>query len=253
MKISHFLILITNLMVIGATTAQDQNILFNINDKISKAQSESFETDVDLLAPIIASLEELEENGSNHWKEYWIAYAKFQQSMYWAYNPESVDEEKAKVITQEAITILENIDKKNVEDYALLGYVKGYSLQWTSFLKIPKESGKAGKWVAKSVELDAENPRANMVFGNNDYHTPPMFGGGKKAEKYLLNAISLFEEEVKNPFMPSWGLPNAYQMLVQTYIKKDMLEKAAETVKKGLEIFPDNSTLRELEKKILDQ
>ncbi len=251
MKNLPILLSIAASLMLSVLTAQESNPLYNLTDRISEAQSQSFRSGTDQIAAIITSIESYEEAGSGHWKEYWLAYAKYQQSMVYAYG-QQVDEDKAKAITKEAITILDDLNEKNVEHYALLGYMKGYSLQWVSFLKIPKESGKASKWVAKALELGPDNPRANMVFGNNDFYTPAMFGGGKKVEKHMLKAISLYKEQIANPYMPSWGMPEAYQMLTRHYLKKDQYELAMETIQEGIARFPNHVTLQKLETKVTE-
>ncbi len=241
------------LIVVSSLVGQEDHPLYNINDRILSAQDESFRDGVDKIEALLTPINAYEETGNGHWKAYWTAYTKFQQSNFWAYNSYHKDEDIAKELTGEAIKILSDIKDKNAEDYALLGYIKGYSLQWISFLKMPKESGKAGKWVAKAVEMAPDNPRSNMVFGNNDFYTPKMFGGGKAVESSMQKAISLYKEAVPNPYMPSWGMPKAYQMLTRHYLKNDMIAQAKATITEGLQRYPEHKTLQSLEDKVLEQ
>ena len=77
-----------------------------------------------------------------------------------------------------------------------------------------------------------------------------MFGGGKKVEDHMLKAISLYKEQVSNPYMPSWGMPEAYQMLTRHYLKQDRFDEAKQIIDEGVEQFPNHVTLQKLEAKV---
>jgi hypothetical protein len=71
--------------------------------------------------------------------------------------------------------------------------------------------------LAKAITLNSENPRAYYLKGNNVFHTPKQFGGGKtKAKALFEKAASLFSSEGnRNQLMPSWGNVHNNMMLKQ--------------------------------------
>ena len=248
----HVSILILNLLIgMEALIAQNSsNYLFGIEEKIMNARSQSFELDDN--APLLAvldSLSAIDNLGATHWKEYWTSYALYQKSIFAAYG-KSPDEAQGKQAVEEAINTLKDVKSKNVEDYAMLGMTKGFSLQWKSMFAMAKESSVASKWAKTAVAMDDQNPRAQYVFGNNDFHTPTIFGGGKKAEEYLTRAIALFKESVPNPLLPSWGMQDTYYMLVSAKLKADNNEEAKEVLAEALLRFPENNRLLGLKNKI---
>jgi tetratricopeptide (TPR) repeat protein len=246
---SFIVIALTILSIHYTSIAQNsENLLMGIESKIMDARDASFEKDdISPILTIIESLQKMENQGTTHWKEYWTAYALYQKSIFSAFG-KSKDEDQGKEDVENAINILKDVGDKNVEDYALLGMMKGFSLQWKSMFAIAKESSIASQWAKTAVELDKNNPRAAYVFGNNDFHTPGIFGGGKKADEYLTKSISLYKESLPNPMMPSWGMEDAYYMLINTKLKADKDDTASELLAEALEKYPTNNRLLSLKK-----
>lgn len=243
----QFWLLLVTLGVQALLAQEAPNQLFGIEDKIVEAQHLSFhQSDEAPLQEVLQLLSSAEDIGDTHWKDYWTGFTHFRRSIYLAYN-QNANEDKAKAAAEMAIEILDAIENKNSEDYALLGYVKGFSLQWKSGLAIAKQAAIAGKWVKLAVQADDQNPRAQFAFGNNNFHTPAIFGGGKKADEYITRSIALYKESIPNPLMPSWGMDEAYTMLVRTKLKAKKTEEAETLVAEALERFPENRNLRKLQ------
>ncbi len=222
------------------------NQLFGTEDKIVEAQHLSFQqSDEAPLQEVLQLLSSAQDVGDTHWKDYWTAFTHFRRSIYFAYN-RNANEDKAKTAAEQALTILDAIEDKNSEDYALLGYIKGFTLQWKSVLAMAKQSSMTSKWVKLSVEMDDRNPRAQFAFGNNNFYTPGIFGGGKKADEYLTRALALYKESIPNPLMRSWGMDEAYQILIRTKLKADKKSEAKSLLAEALERFPDHRNLQKL-------
>ena len=134
---------------------------------------------------------------------------------------------------------------KNSEDYALLAMLQGFSIQFKG-MKAMFISRDIKKNLKKAIAIDSTNLRAYYVFASNDYHTPEKYGGGKKAEEYLLKAISLPAQKIKNDYLPSWGKEEAYEMLIKLYIKKEKWELAKKYYKEGIKKFPESYTISQL-------
>lgn len=133
---------------------------------------------------------------------YWQSYAKYYLSICYL---QLDDKTAAKESINKAIDLIEDLKTKNSEDYTLLAYEQSFSCQFKPGIIIPLISKKLKNNCETALEIDSLNMRAYFVLGSNDFYTPEMFGGGKSAEKMLLKAISLPNQKIANPFLPSWG------------------------------------------------
>ncbi|GAA4833091.1 hypothetical protein GCM10023331_17960 [Algivirga pacifica] len=181
---------------------------------------------------------------------YWRAYLQFYASIFYF---EAKDHKQAEKEIDYGVDCLEDIEEKSEEEYALLALMQGYSAQFKSFTKLSTGLS-AIKYAGKALDMDDENPRTCYVYGSIDYHTPSLYGGGKKAEKYLLKAIQLEEEreEVNEErrYAPTWGKLEAYVFLIKMYIQNSDSEKAKDYIVKALKEYPDNYQIVRLQEKI---
>ena len=90
-----------------------------------------------------------------------------------------------------------------------------YSMRITSPTRGMKYSMLSNGALDDAAELDLQNPRLYYCRGNNVFHTPSMFGGGKsKAKPLFEKASELFETESSGgTLMPNWGKWHNNQML----------------------------------------
>ena len=119
--------------------------------------------------------------------------------------------------TEKAIEILESIKGKTTEDYALLGMLKNYQINFSGWLATIKLSNQAKSMAQKAIELDGDNLRAYLVLGINNYYTPEFYGGKSKCEEYFKKAISLPDSTSGNEFDPTWGREDAFYFLLAYY------------------------------------
>jgi hypothetical protein len=98
------------------------------------------------------------------------------------------------------------IDGDKSELYALHGFLYQGRIQ-VSPMRGMTYSQKAAEILNKSIEENPENPRPLYLMAQNIFHTPKMFGGGKKnALPKALEAKELFEKEKgKDGIGPKWG------------------------------------------------
>jgi len=179
---------------------------------------------------------------------YWMSYLQYYRSIYHLNAGEKKAAEKA---CEAAVDRLEKMKAKNSEDYALLAMIKSFGIQFQSPMKAPFTSNKVKAYAEKAISIDPKNLRAYYVLASNDFYTPEQYGGMKKAEEYLLKATSLPAQAAPNPYLPSWGKEESYEMLVKFYMKKENWEKAKETFQKGMEEFPESYTLQQLASKLV--
>jgi hypothetical protein len=174
---------------------------------------------------------------------YWQAYTLFYQAIFHLQNKE---EKSAEEITDQAINLLDKLDAKTSEDFALLALLQGFSIQFKSGIKAPFISGKSNKNARIAQEMNPENPRAYYVLGNNDFYTPKQFGGGKEVVVHLEKAIELAAQQPDNPYLPSWGAENAYEMLMKYYAREGQDDKLQETMDRAMKAFPGSYRLNQV-------
>ncbi len=177
--------------------------------------------------------------------KYWIAYQRYYQSIYYLkvgnkdMSEESIDE---------AIDTIESIKTKNSDDYALLSIMTGFSLQFKG-MRAMFIASSIKKCAIQAIAADSTNIRAYYAYGSNDYYTPEQYGGGKEAERYLLKAISLTSQKIENRYLPSWGEPESYELLIKLYIRKKEMVKAERYYNIAIAKFPANRSIGYLKKR----
>ena len=160
-----------------------------------------------------------------------------------------VEKSKEEREIKEGVNLLENIQDKNSEDFALLALMGGYSIKYTNVFKISKLIEKYKEYANKALMLDKDNIRAYLALGVFDFNTPLAYGGGKVLEINLNIAISLKDESSSYvPYSPKWGKNMSYIYLIRYYMKcenKDMINKYFD---EALNLYPNDRILIELKK-----
>jgi hypothetical protein len=72
-------------------------------------------------------------------------------------------EEDAEKFTEKAIEILESTKGKTTEDYALLGMLKNYQINFSGWLATIKLSNQAKTMAQKAIELDGDTKKVIKV------------------------------------------------------------------------------------------
>ncbi|NME67511.1 tetratricopeptide repeat protein [Flammeovirga aprica] len=204
---------------------------------IDKALGQSFQSQENKVAGIISDQSDL----------YWKAYASFMSSIY---EIGMGDKTASQKYVDQAIEFLNQDENRDSESYALEGSILGFSIS----LDPSKTRTLASKSTArykKALKLDKNNPRAYLGLGENDFHTPVKYGGGKVAEKYLLKALSADNNPSNDPSKPTWGKERAYNLLVQFYKREGKMDLAKKYCAEALEAFPHDHDLKELSQTVL--
>lgn len=242
---------IASISSVSLEKPQKQTIsLEGIQDSILVAFNLAFSTeDPSRLDKIGSDLDELSKQRDLSIVHYWRAYQGYYKAIYLL---SSGDKKEAEKVIDKQIDLLSDLKNKNTEDYALLGLIRSFSIQFKAFIRAPFISNSVRNDIEKALELDPENPRAFYVNASSDYYTPKSFGGGKKAEKLLLKVIELPSQKTPNPVLPSWGKLNAYELLLQFYIREGEAEKALNTSTEAEKQYPDNYRIRAIVKRVKD-
>ena len=227
---------------------KSDTLLVGIQNKIYDAFVQSLlSKDNKALSELSNNLDELNKSKKQNLILYWQSYIQFYSSIYYL---KKGDKEIAEQEIDKGINWLNEMKNKNSEDYALLAMLQGFGIQFKG-MKAMFVSGDIKKNLKKAIAIDTTNLRAYYVYASNDFHTPKKYGGGKETEEYLLKAISLPIQKVKNDYLPSWGKEEAFEMLIKFYIKNEKWDLAKKYYKKGIAAFPKSYTISQLATKLV--
>ena len=223
------------------------SLLNNAQQKIDNAFIQSIQTKTPgPLQKIQNALEQGYAQRQLNLIQYWRGYLQFYLAIY---HLKSGAKDLAEKETDRGIALLKVMERKNSEDYALLALMEGFSIQFKG-MKVIVISQKMQEHGQLALSMDSTNLRAHYVLGNHDFYTPKAFGGGKKVEKYLKKAVSLPAQTVPNPFLPSWGKEESYELLIRHYIGEEKWAAAKKYHRLGMEEFPNSYLLTALSKKL---
>lgn len=226
----------------------NDTILENIQGKISSAFLQGIVSgDPEPLGKIYDELSKVNEESPQKLIDYWLSYTDYYSSIT---SIQSENSESAEFLIDRGIKRMKEMKNKNSEDYALLALSQGFGIQFKG-MKAMFISMQISKNLEKAKELGPDNLRAFYAAGSNDYYTPAQYGGGKKAEEYLLKALSLEDQSNPNPYLPSWGRDLAYEILLQVYIKQEKWEKAKSLYLTAHEMYPESYMINQLASKLV--
>lgn len=236
MKNARFILLLCFMLLAAyPLSAQDLSFLQNIQSKIDSALSRSFAHQN--TAPLDSMLTQLANlTPQNNLTTYWQSYARSMETIYFMRNKQA---KEAEHIINRACDDMEQLNKKNAEDYALLASVQNLAIQFRSGMGAGKLSSQAVGNAQTALQMDSTNLRAWYVLATNDFYTPAFFGGGKKTGKFLLKALSFPAQQVPNPYMPSWGREESYQLLLTYYVQKEQYESARVLLNTAKKEYPN--------------
>lgn len=228
---------------------KSDDLLKNIENKILQAFGGAMMMkNPKKLNELTTQLSELRKKKDQSLISYWSGYLEFYKSIYY----QGVDDKNAaKKAIEKGIDLVSAIDPKNSEDFALLSMMESFSLQFIPGFKVPIISKRVKQNAKLAIKMDSRNLRGYFVYASNDFYTPEKFGGGKEAEEYLLKAIALNDQQVKNEYLPSWGKKEAYEMLIKLYIKKEDWNNAKKHFQDANELYPNDYMISQLAKKLI--
>lgn len=240
---------------------QTGDVLSNIQDKINSAFAQSLiSKNINPLNQIKSMLYQQRAKKTDNISlfYYWISYADYYESLYYNLNKDSELAEDA--IDNAIKRLADTLPNRNSEAHSLLALCQTFSIQFISNpIKIGMLSKKIDARCEKAIELDSANLRPYYVMGELDFYTPAMFGGQKKCEALFLKAITMQEQKIKNPYMPSWGKERAYKLLIELYLAKEEKSKKIEDKQKAIYMYkqaikeyPNSYEIKELATKLID-
>jgi len=226
---------------------QSDSLLVDIQSKIYNAfVQDRTSPENNALNKLNIRLENLYKAKNQNLILYWRSYLKFYSSINYLIKGDNKSAENA---INNGIELIQSVEKKYSEDYALLAMIQSFSIQFNPgnamYISVDIK-----KNVNSAISLDSTNMRAWYVLASNDFYTPEQYGGGKEAEKYLLKAISLPAQKIKNDYLPSWGKEESYEMIIKLYIKKEKWDLAKKYFQEGITTFPKSYVINQLASKL---
>lgn len=245
--ISFFcLLLVIQKTEIIACSRDADSILFNIQDKIYNAFVSDISKNTNILQRYKGQLAEIDKGQQNRTLLYWQSYLQFYNTILYS---QTGEKSKAKEEVELGMEWLNNLPNKSCEGFTLLARLESIALQFAG-MNMMSLSKSMTENIQRALQLDKNNIRANFVYGSIDYYTPVSFGGGKKAEHFLLNAIKLPSQNDQGRYAPTWGKDEAYELLINLYLKNGEKDKAKFFFEEASKKYPQNFQIMNLRKEV---
>lgn len=218
--------------------------LAGIEASITEATNQSFfNVDASPLEKLHQEINAVNTPGYDRLVAYWSAYNDFQTAIFYLKNEQPAESERT---VRRGIDALAAIEGKNAEELSLQAFLQGFAIQFNTGMASARAANEAMASIEAARKLNPDNLRTQYVLGSLDFYTPAEYGGGKKAEGYLVKAISLPEQVVASDYLPSWGKAESYELLVRHYKAAAEDAVASRYLEEGLSQFPDNYQLSSL-------
>lgn len=246
--ISFFCLLFVMQKTNAMTSSRDaDSILHNIQGKIYNAFISDISKKTNTLQGLKDQLTKIDKGKQNRTLLYWQCYLQFYKTILYS---QTGKKDQAKEEVELGIEILNNLSNKSSEEFTLLARLESIALQFAG-MNIMSLSKSMNDNIQRALQLDKNNLRANFVYGSIDYYTPVTFGGGKKAEQYLLNAIKLPNQNDQGKYEPTWGKDEAYETLINLYLRNGEKDKAKFYFEEASKKYPKNFQIMALKEKVL--
>lgn len=223
--------------------AQSQNK--NYQQAIAKAVDEAFVSQS--VAPLDNVENELKAKKPNRVYSYWLGFCLLHKAFY--YLAVKQDQQAQACINEGEQTITAQNDK-NTEDLALLAYLQAVSIKFVTGMDAAVIARKSANNAQQATQADPKNPRAWYVLGMLDYYTPKQFGGQQRCEGLLEKALAQPMPKTNNPYEPTWGRKEAYNLLLEYLLATGNKDKAKGIYQKAKAEFPNAPELKKYENKL---
>ena len=194
---------------------------------VGRAQGQSLET---LLTPKVAALDTTRSSATlqllaNDMERIALAHPKSWHANYYtaySYTLRALEAPKDDIDAladraEEYLDLAMAIRPDNVENSVLAAYLLSARINVNPMLRGASMGRESKTYLTAALERDPGNPRGLYVRGMGIFHTPAVFGGGKKkAKPYLEKALEIFENtDHPDPLEPHWGKQETVLLLNQ--------------------------------------
>lgn len=225
-------------------SALSDDVFEGIEARITEAMNTSFmKRDISYLEAIRAEIAGVEGAENLRAAVYWTAYTDFNLAIF---KLKSGKAQEATAVVGAAIETLDVLTKKDAEELTLLAFLQDFYVQFLPEDQREKLSLSATNNIAAALALEEDNMRANYVNGRIGFYD----AGNETVEASLVRAIELPANKTGNTALPGWGKAEAYELLVNFYLKNKRFGEAGTTLEAALELYPDNYQLSVLVPKV---
>ncbi|WP_262247024.1 hypothetical protein [Parapedobacter soli] len=118
---------------------------------------------------------------------------------------------------QEYLDLAMAIRPNDTENHILAAYLLSARINANPMVRGASMGRESKTHLTAALEQEPDNPRALFVRGMGIYHTPAVFGGGKKkAKPFLDRALEAFDAiDSDAPLAPRWGRRETAQLLAE--------------------------------------
>lgn len=118
---------------------------------------------------------------------------------------------------QEYLDVATSIRPDDAENHILMAYLLSARINVNPMLRGASMGRDSKTHLTAALEQDPENPRGLYVRGMGIFHTPAVFGGGKKkAKPFLDKALEMFNApNDRAPLAPRWGKKETARLLME--------------------------------------
>lgn len=200
------------LMLVGVSTTFAQSAKYEGAMKSNLALLKEAKTSADYLN-VANAFERIANAEKTQWLPYYYAaLADLHNGM----NDPNADKDAIGKKVDELLSSAELIDK-NVE-LTVLHYYNETMIMTVNPQERWQTSGVAmANYAKQAIAQDPNNPRIYFLMGENVFHTPENFGGGKeKAKPIFQKSVNLFASfKPASDISPNWGKEIAEKMLAE--------------------------------------
>jgi len=118
---------------------------------------------------------------------------------------------------QEYLDVATSIRPDDAENHILMAYLLSARINVNPMLRGASMGRDSKTHLTTALEQEPENPRGLYVRGMGIFHTPAVFGGGKKkAKPFLDKALEMFNApNDRAPLAPRWGKKETERLLTE--------------------------------------
>lgn len=193
--------------------------------------------------PVIGDLRAIQAVSpvARFYKGYWLGYALYNKSLSQMRIGKRME---AKGSLEDAIRSLDGIATPNVEVHALLGVATGLNLQFVPRQSIMGAIGTVNGHLAAAL---APRPtlRSYYAAAVSDWNTPVEYGGKKKAEPLVRQALAL-PPEINAGVGPTWGRDMATALLIRILRSQQRNVDATMLAQRAARDFPNSVAIAEV-------
>ena len=176
-----------------------------------------------------------------HLRDYWLGYLYYQEALSLM---RSGDRDRAKPVLQRSIATLGNSGRSDTEVNALLGLATGLNLQYVPKQSIMNAVQDTNGHLAAALS-NKPSLRAYYASAVADFNTPAMYGGKRKAEGLVRQALSQ-AEPAASQLRPTWGRDLATALLVRILLSDKKKDQAVALYRAARRDFPNSVAIDEL-------